>query len=112
MLLVQVAPRCDFGNNYLFLKINTRIWRINYQNLFMELHSPDNGIANVLIPKKYAAIHHLDIAITKNFNMGLFEAVIFGRKNHFEFGYLNPIIFYRSIELSNGSFDNSSLLLQ
>src|SRR6185369_7292398 len=26
---------------------------------------------------------------------------------HFEFGYLNPIIFYRSIELSNGSFDNS-----
>ena len=27
----------DFGNNYLFLKINTRIWKFNYQNLFMEL---------------------------------------------------------------------------
>ena len=25
----------------------------------------------------------------------------------FEFGYLNPVIFYRSIELQNGSFDNS-----
>ena len=39
--------------------------------------------------------------------MGLFEAVIFGRPDHFEFGYLNPIIFYRSIEQQNGSFDNS-----
>jgi hypothetical protein len=37
----------------------------------------------------------------------LFEAVIFGRQDHFEFGYINPIIFYRSIEQQNGSFDNS-----
>ena len=27
----------DFGNSYLFLKINTRIWKFNYLNLFMEL---------------------------------------------------------------------------
>src|SRR5690606_35063996 len=27
----------DFGNSYLFLKINTRIWKIDYMNLFMEL---------------------------------------------------------------------------
>jgi hypothetical protein len=33
--------------------------------------------------------------------------VIFGRKDRFDFGYLNPIIFYRSIEQQNGSFDNS-----
>ena len=39
--------------------------------------------------------------------MGLFEAVIFGRKDRFDFGYLNPIIFYRSIEQQSGSFDNS-----
>jgi hypothetical protein len=40
-------------------------------------------------------------------NVGLFEGVIFGRKDRFDFGYLNPIIFYRSIEQQNGSFDNS-----
>jgi hypothetical protein len=35
-------------------------------------------------------MHHLDMAITKWLNVGLFEGVIFGRNNHFEFGYLNP----------------------
>ena len=49
----------------------------------------------------------MDVAFTKWLNVGLFEGVIFGRKDHFDFGYLNPVIFYRSIEQQNGSFDNS-----
>jgi hypothetical protein len=97
----------DFAVSNLFLKLNTRIWRINYQNLFMELHSSIPPAATQLIPKKYAAIHHLDIGVTKWLNIGFFEGVIFGRKDHFDFGYTNPIIFYRSIEQQNGSFDNS-----
>jgi len=97
----------DFGNPNLFLKLNTRIWKLNYQNLFMELHNADNRIGDKLIGKKYAAMHHLDMNITKWLNIGLFEGVIFGRQNRFDFGYLNPIIFYRSVEQQNGSFDNS-----
>jgi hypothetical protein len=97
----------DFSSNLLFLKLNTRIWKINYQNIFAELSNAHFPGGDKLIPKKYAAIHHLDIAITKWLNMGLFEAVIFGRKDRFDFGYLNPIIFYRSIEQQSGSFDNS-----
>jgi len=97
----------DFSNNTLFLKLNTRIWRFNYQNLFMELHPAESVLTNRLLPKKYAVMHHLDINITKAVNIGLFEGVMFGRKDRFEFGYLNPVIFYRSIELQNGSFDNS-----
>lgn len=98
----------DFGNSNLFLKLNTRIWKLNYQNLFMELHSAEiPGAGDKLLPKKYAAMHHLDMNITKWLNIGLFEGVIFGRKDRFDFGYLNPIIFYRSIEQQNGSFDNS-----
>ena len=97
----------DFGTNNLFLKLNTRIWRLNYQNIFMELHSATPPSATQLIPKKYAAMHHLDINVTKWLNIGLFEGVTFGRKNRFDFGYLNPIIFYRSVEQQNGSFDNS-----
>lgn len=97
----------DFGNPNLFLKLNTRIWKLNYQNLFMELHNADNRIGDKLIGKKYAAMHHLDMNITKWLNVGLFEGVIFGRQNRFDFGYLNPIIFYRSVEQQNGSFDNS-----
>ncbi len=53
----------DFGNSNLFLKLNTRIWKFNYQNLFMELHNADNRTGDRLIGKKYAAIHHLDVAV-------------------------------------------------
>ncbi len=97
----------DFSNSALFLKLNTRIWKFNYQNLFMELQNAERFGADILIPKKYAAMHHLDIGITKWLNVGLFEGVVFGRKDHFEFGYLNPVIFYRSIEQQNGSYDNA-----
>lgn len=98
----------DFSNNALFLKLNTRIWKFNYQNLFMELHSDyvHNG-GDELIDKKYAAMHHLDINLTKWLNVGVFEGVIFGRKNRFDFGYLVPVIFYRSVERNSGSRDNA-----
>lgn len=96
----------DFSNNTLFLKLNTRIWKFNYQNLFMELVNAYRRGADQFLGKKYAAMHHLDIGITKWLNVGLFEAVVFGRRDHFEFGYLNPVIFYRSAEQQNGSPDN------
>ncbi|MBN8785405.1 MAG: hypothetical protein ABS85_15410 [Sphingobacteriales bacterium SCN 48-20] len=96
----------DFSNNALFLKLNTRIWKFNYQNLFMELSNADSRLTDRLVGKKYAAMHHLDINLTKWLNVGLFEGIVFGRQNKFEFGYLNPVIFYRSIEQQNGSEDN------
>lgn len=100
----------DFGTNNLFLKINTRIWKLDYTNLFMEL-VPQNksNPGNVLLPKKYAAMHRLGINATRWLNIGLFEAVIFGRPNRFDFSYLNPVIFLRSIEQQNGSPDNALL---
>jgi hypothetical protein len=98
----------DFSNNALFLRLNTRVWKLNYQNLFMELvHAHPRAGGDEYLNKKYAAIHHLDLAVTKWLNVGLFEAIVFGRENRFEFGYLNPVIFYRSAEQQNGSFDNA-----
>jgi len=97
----------DFSNNTLFLKLNTRIWKFNYQNLFMELQQTEPRGPDRLLRKKYAVFHHLDVNVTKKLNVGLFEGVMFGRSNRFEFGYLNPVIFYRSVEQQNGSFDNS-----
>src|SRR5215831_6477427 len=98
----------DFGASYLFLKINTRIWKINYENIFMELtHQFVKGGPDRLLDKKYAAIHHLSLNVTKWLNVGLFENVIFGRLNHFDFTYLNAIIFLRAAETENGSPDNA-----
>jgi len=97
----------DWGNSYLFLKINTRIWKFNYQNLFMELMPRFIKTGSDLLDRKYAAMHHLSMNVTKWLNVGLFEGVIFGRKNHFDFQYLNPVIFLRHIEGTVGSPDNA-----
>ena len=97
----------DWGNSYLFLKLNTRIWKFNYQNIFMEIMPQFFRTGDTLLDKKYSAMHHLSINVTKWLNIGLFEGIVFGRKNHFEFQYVNPIIFYRHIEGTIGSPDNA-----
>jgi hypothetical protein len=100
----------DFGNNYLYLKLNTRIWKFDYQNLFAEL-TRDIPIGSVdgLRGKKYFAAHHLSFRPIKNLTVGAFETVVFSRNDQFEFQYLNPIIFYRTVETAIGSPDNAML---
>ena len=97
----------DWGNSYLFAKINTKVWKFNYQNIFMELMPQFKKSGDTLLDRKYAAIHHLSMNVTKWLNIGLFEGVVFGRKNKFDFQYLNPVIFYRHIEGTIGSPDNA-----
>lgn len=97
----------DWGNSYLFAKINTKVWKFNYQNLFMELMPQFVKTKDTLLDRKYAAMHHLSINVTKWLNIGLFEGIVFGRKNRFDFQYLNPLIFYRHIEGTIGSPDNA-----
>ena len=97
----------DWGNSYLFAKVNLKVWKLNYQSIFMELEPQFLKTKDTLLDKKYAAMHHLSVNVTKWLNLGLFEGVIFGRKNHFDFAYLNPVIFYRHIEGTLGSPDNA-----
>jgi hypothetical protein len=97
----------DDANSYLFLKLNTRIWKFNYQNIFME-HMPQyQKSGDNLLARKYAAMHHLSMNVTKWLNVGLFESIVFGRKQYFDFEYLNPIIFLRYAEGNVGSPDKA-----
>lgn len=106
----------DFAPAYLFLKVNTRVWKINYTNIFSNMTADVTGNADGLTasgryPEKYMAFHHLGINIGKRLNIGVFESVIFDRQdslsnNSFDLRYANPIIFYRAIEQQNGSADN------
>ena len=98
----------DFSNNYLYLKFNTKVWKLHYQNLFAELNAVSNGWipGDVLLPKKYMAQHYLSIKPNANFEIGLFESVIFSREGGFDLQYLNPIILYRAVEHNIGSPDN------
>jgi hypothetical protein len=101
----------DFSSNYTFLKINTKIWKFNYMNLFAQMNAGHTG-ADVYYPQKYYAFHHLSFNISKHVNVGLFESIMFGnrdstRQGTFDLNYLNPIIFYRSLEQHLGSPDNA-----
>lgn len=99
----------DFSNDYLFLRLQTQVWRISYQNLFMDLTANFQRGADRLLEPKYAAMHHLSCNITSFANIGLWESVVFHRNNGFELHYLNPLIFYRAIEQGLGSPDNTML---
>ena len=104
----------DNAKDYLFLKINTKVWKFNYQNLFTEFidFRGQSGGAK-LQSKKFMAMHHLSANVGKNLNIGLFEAIIFDRQDSngqggsFDINYLNPIIFYRSVEQGLDSRDNA-----
>lgn len=99
----------DYAAPYFFLKLNTQVWRLHYMNLFAEM-TADYQASNLLYPKKYFAYHHLSLNITPAINVGVFESVVFARgKGRFELQYLNPVIFYRSIEQQLGTSDNALL---
>jgi len=97
----------DDANSYLFLKLNTKIWKFDYENLFMELMPQFLKSGDNLLDRKYAAMHHLSMNVTKWLNLGLFESITFGRKSYFDFEYLNPIIFLRYAEGDVGSPDKA-----
>lgn len=98
----------DHSREHLFLKLQTRVWKFQYTNLFAELSDLDriSGSGGNL-SRKFAAVHHLSMNLGKKVNIGLFESVIFDRGDKgYELNYLNPIIFYRAVEHSLNSSDN------
>jgi hypothetical protein len=98
----------DYGNNFLFLNLNLRVWRLNYVAKTMQLTAQyKRGSTDTLFPKKYAAIHHISFNAPKWLTVGLFEGIVFDRLNDFEFAYLNPIMFLRPMEQNLGSEDNA-----
>jgi hypothetical protein len=98
----------DYSAPYLFLKINTRVWKINYQILYMELINQHQR-GDYQYPKKYSVVHHLSINATKWLNLGMYDNVVFSRADHFDFSYLNPIIFLVAAQQENGSPDKTTV---
>jgi hypothetical protein len=90
-----------------FLKTNVNVWKFHYQVLFNQLTGQYVRGGDALLPKKYAAFHLLTYKANKNLDIALFEGVVFNRNDGFDLNYLNPVIFYRSIEYAQGSADNS-----
>ncbi|RLD30309.1 MAG: gliding motility protein RemB [Bacteroidetes bacterium] len=89
-----------------FLKLNTNFWKIKYTNIWLVLKDirPEVEEDGAFLTK-YMANHYLSWNVSKRFNLGLFESVIWTNSNDrgFDINYLNPIIFLRAIEFDTGS---------
>ncbi|MBL4586334.1 MAG: hypothetical protein JKX84_04645 [Flavobacteriales bacterium] len=98
----------DNSDQFAFLKLDTRVWRIRYVNVFANFRDIR---PNATSRNKFATFHYLSLNVAKRFNIGLFEAITWQGKDStgvrgFEPNYINPIIFYRPVEFSVNSPDN------
>lgn len=102
----------DFSRDHLFLRVNTRVWKINYTNIWGQMYDYVRPGQSRLPKRHYYATTHANINIGKSFNLGLFQTISFQRDSGYSDGgydlqYLNPIIFYKPIENGMNSPDKT-----
>ncbi len=103
----------DYGPAYPYFRINTNIWRIQYNVWYTWMYDVTNaGGFKSNYTNKFGTFHYLSYNVVKEFNIGFFENIVWrgtdtNQVRTFEVNYLNPVIFLRPQEFSVGSPDNS-----
>ncbi len=103
----------DGVSPYPYFKINTSFWKIKYTNTYTWLKDvrPEVTVDGTYA-KKFMANHYLSWNATKRLNIGFFESVVWSNQNNrgFDMSFVNPIIFYRSVEFASSSKSGNALL--
>ncbi|MFE3846477.1 energy transducer TonB [Flavobacterium sp. LB3P45] len=103
----------DGASPYPYVKINTNFWKIKYTNTYMWLKDvrPAATIERTY-STKFMANHYLSWNVSNKFNIGLFESVVWTNTNNrgFDMSFVNPIIFYRSVEFASSARTGNALL--
>ncbi|MFC2127676.1 gliding motility protein RemB [Bacteroidota bacterium] len=103
----------DVASPYPYVKLTTSFWKFKYTNIWTWLTDirRDARIGNAH-PRKYVSMHHLSMNINKKLNIGLFEAVItdVSRTGGLDMDFVNPIIFYKSLEFARGEDAGSAIV--
>ena len=100
----------NFSPASAYLRLNSKIGPFTYQNVFKELTTGEGFFSGSQVnEKKYLAAHRGALEFGKSgFELGFNEMIIQHRSNGgLDLNYLNPIIFYRSVERDLGSGDNA-----
>lgn len=103
----------DGVSNYPFFKINTTFWKIKYTNTYMFLKDVRPEVTEDRTYRtKFMANHYLSWNASKRLNIGFFESVVWANTNGrgFDASFLNPIIFYRSVEFASSARSGNALL--
>ncbi|AUC85868.1 gliding motility protein RemB [Polaribacter sp. ALD11] len=95
-----------------YLKMKVDFWKFQYTNVWMWNTEP--SMSSVSNPnehaRKYIAAHYLSLNLTKKLNIGFFETAISTGENGFDAGFLNPVIFYRSVEFNRGEDSGNAII--
>ncbi len=103
----------DGTSPYPYFKINTNFWKIKYTNTYMWLKDVRPLVTiERTYATKYMANHYLSLNVTNRWNLGLFESVIWTDTNNrgFDMHFVNPIIFYRSVEFASAARSGNAVL--
>ncbi|WP_420454463.1 hypothetical protein [Rubrivirga sp.] len=106
----------NYAAPYDHLRIGARAGPVSYTMAVARLTTPDRDVRgrDTVLPSAYAAFHRVSVEVGR-VQAEAFEAVVFhddtlrGNRRGLELGYLNPVIFYRSVESELGSGDNALL---
>ncbi len=103
----------DGASPYPYFKINTTFWKIKYTNTYMWLKDvrPDVTVEKTYATK-FMANHYLSWNVSNKLNLGFFESVVWTDTNNrgFDVNFVNPIIFYRTVEFTSSSKSGNALL--
>jgi hypothetical protein len=103
----------DGASPYPYFKINTTFWRFKYTNTYMWLKDTRTEVTvDKTYATKYAANHYLSYNISNKLNLGFFESVIWTNDNKrgFDMNFVNPIIFYRTVEFGSSPRSGNAIL--
>ncbi|ACU06109.1 hypothetical protein [Pedobacter heparinus] len=102
----------DVAANYSFLRVRASLGNVQYQTIFGYMLDP--GAEKLTTDRrlgdrgKWAAMHYIDWNATDRFSIGFFQAVTWADaepegKRGFDFNYVHPFIFLRSVESANST---------
>lgn len=103
----------DGASPYPYFKLNTMLWRFKYTNTYMWLKDIRSDVMeDKTYATKYMANHYLSYNVTNNLNLGFFESVVWTNDNKrgFDMSFVNPIIFYRTVEFGSSSKSGNAIL--
>lgn len=103
----------DAASPYPYFKINTTFWKIKYTNTYMSLKDVRADVTDErTYATKFMANHYLSWNVTKRWNLGFFESVVWSNTNDrgFDNNFINPIIFYRTVEFTSSSRSGNAVL--
>ncbi len=103
----------DNAQPFPYFKVNAKFWKLDYTVLYTSLRDVRPAVvADDSFRTKFMTHHYLSWNATKRLTVGVFESVLWQDDNQrgFDFSYVNPVIFYQTIELNTGSRGGNALL--